>query len=62
MGPTIIARNYAETLLALARRQGGGAVEVPVRVVGREQQQFVRAEMLEQALDLPRRGRAVERL
>jgi F-type H+-transporting ATPase subunit delta len=25
MGPAIIARNYAETLLALARRQGGGA-------------------------------------
>ncbi|HUO83804.1 MAG TPA: ATP synthase F1 subunit delta [Thermoanaerobaculia bacterium] len=24
MGPTIIARNYAETLLALAHRQGGG--------------------------------------
>ena len=26
MGPTIIARNYAETLLALAQRQGGGAI------------------------------------
>ena len=26
MGPTIIARNYAETLLALAQRQGGGSI------------------------------------
>lgn len=26
MGPTIVARNYAETLLALAERQGGGHV------------------------------------
>jgi hypothetical protein len=55
------------SIMILRARSAGGrehlvAVELPVRVVGRKQQQRVRIEMVDQAADEVGRIRGIERL
>ena len=55
MGPTIIARNYAETLLALARRHGGEAAVDEYAVAIDQVGELLRAEpRVRQFLQTPR--------
>jgi F-type H+-transporting ATPase subunit delta len=55
MGPTIIARNYAETLLALAQRQGGGNLIDEYGTAIQEVAQLLdREPLIRQFLETPR--------
>lgn len=55
MGPTIIARNYAETLLAVARRHGGeDAVDAYARAIDDVGELLRREPRVRQFLETPR--------